>query len=60
MAMSIVQGGPGFPCFLPVVYKYICTGEYLSNYVNDGDVPDAGARQLLHEVSALFIVALLA
>jgi len=60
MAMSIVQDGPGFPCFIPAVYKYIYTGEYLNNYVNSSDVPDAGARQLLHEVCALFIVVLLA
>jgi len=60
VGMSIVQVGPGFPCFLPVVYKYLSTGEYLNNYVNDSDVPDAGARQLLHEVCVSFRVVFLA
>lgn len=28
VAMSVTQGGPGFPVFLPVIYDYIAMGEY--------------------------------
>lgn len=49
--MSVVQGGPGFPFFLPAIYKYITTGDYLSTYVDDSDIPDEGVKQLVTEVS---------
>jgi len=54
--MSIIQGGPGFPYFLPAVYKYLSTGDYLSTYVDDDDIPEAGARHLVSAVSNGFIV----
>ena len=56
--MSIVQGGPGFPYFLPAVYKYITTGEYLTSYVEDDDIPDEGVRQMIAEVKDIFKICL--
>jgi len=51
VAMSVVQGGPGFPYFLQAVYKYITTGDYLNTYVDDRDIPDEGVRRLISEVN---------
>lgn len=48
--MSIIQGGPGFPCFHPAMYKYITTGDYQTSYVEDDDVPEAGVRLLISKV----------
>ena len=49
--MSIVQGGPGFPCFLPAMYKYMITGDHLTSYVDDDDIPETGVRHLITKVS---------
>ena len=56
--MSIVQGGPGFPYFLPALYKYITTGDYLTSYVEDDDIPDGGVRQMIAEVKNFFKICL--
>lgn len=48
--MSAVQGGPGLPLFLPVVYQYISTGTYSVGNVADKDVPDIHVQSLLSEV----------
>ena len=40
IAMSIVQGGCGFPVLLPAAYHYLTTGEYLGQIVDDNVVPD--------------------
>jgi hypothetical protein len=49
VAMSIVQGGSGFPVFLPGLYHYLTTGEYLG-VMSDSQVPDAQVRELLLQV----------
>ena len=49
--MSIVQGGPGFPYFLPAVYTYMTTNDYLTSYVDDSDIPDGGVRHMITEVN---------
>ena len=49
-SMSIIQGGPGCPYFLPALYKYMTTGDYLQSYVDDNDIPDAGVRHLVAQV----------
>ena len=51
--MSIIQGGPGCPYFLPAMYKYMTTGEYLNSYVEDDDIPDAGVRHMIAQVKTL-------
>ena len=48
--MSIIQGGPGFPSFHPAMYKYINTCDYLTSYVENDDVPEAGVRLLVSKV----------
>lgn len=48
--MSIIQGGPGCPYFLPAMYKYMTTGDYLNSYVEDDDIPDAGVRHMIAQV----------
>lgn len=47
--MSIVQGGSGFPVFLPGLYHYLTTGEYLG-LISDSQVPDTQVRELLLQV----------
>ena len=50
IAMSIVQGGSGFPVLHPAAYHYLTTGEYLGQIVEDRSVPDPMIRQLLQQV----------
>ena len=50
VAISVVQGGPGFPVFLPVIYDYIATGEYIVKDIQDPDVPDCQVQCLLAKV----------
>ena len=49
-AMSVIQGGPGCPYFLPAMYKYMITGDYLSSYVQDDEIPDACVRHMIAQV----------
>ena len=51
IAMSIVQGGPGFPIMLPAAYHYLTTREYIGQVVKDSDVPDPFVLELLTKVS---------
>ena len=53
IAMSIVQGGCGFPVLLPAAYHYLTTGEYLGQIVDDNVVPDPQIRHLLRQVNYL-------
>jgi hypothetical protein len=48
--MSIVQGGPGFPVLLPVLYGYISTGQYNYEFLTNSTVPDFHVQSLLAEV----------
>ena len=50
MAISIVQGGPGFPVLLPALYQYFCTGECTNLPIEDCDVPHHEAKKLLMQV----------
>ena len=50
VSMSAVQGGPGFPNLLPVVYDYLSKGQYNPEDICIGDVPDYQVRALLTEV----------
>lgn len=40
-AMSIAQGGNGFPFFSPSVYKYVSTGKYTDIDVRVEDIADS-------------------
>ena len=50
IAMSIIQGGPGFPLLLPLLYGYISTGHYNLELLTDSNVPDFQVHTLLAEV----------
>ena len=56
IAMSILQGGFGFPVLHPTAYNYLVKGDYVGQVVNDEDVPDFQIRQLLQEVYIIFVV----
>ena len=47
VAMSIVQGGPGFPVMLPAAFNYLTTHQYIGQLVKDSDVPDPFVLELL-------------
>ena len=40
VAMSIAQGGYGFPILHPIVYNYIIMGKYIGVSLIDERVPD--------------------
>ena len=46
----MLQGGPGFPTLLPLVYQYIVTGNYDPHDIHVDDVPDYQVQSLLSEV----------
>ena len=46
-AMSIVQGGPGFPVLHANVYNYIVTGKYIGVHTPDEDVANPTVVALL-------------
>lgn len=50
IAMSIVQENYGFTGLHPAAYRYLTTGKYLGQIVNDHDVPSLQIRQLLEKV----------
>ena len=50
IAMSSVQGGPGFPVLLPALYNYVAMGHYSLDDVSDSDVPDLHVQDLLSQV----------
>ena len=54
VAVSILQGGPGFPVMLPAAYSYICKEDYVSKLA-DADVPDPLVATLLDQVSYNYI-----
>lgn len=50
MAMSLVQGGSGFPFFAPPMYQYLCGMEMSSIAVSTQDVPNLEVLSLLEKV----------
>ena len=50
IAMSLMQGGPGFPVLSPHVYEYMSTQQYLDLNIKDDDIPDPLVRLLLTQV----------
>lgn len=51
MAMSVVQGGHGFPFLAPPVYEYLVSGKCTGITVESGDVPDHTLQFVLNKVS---------
>ena len=56
VSMSVVQGGPGFPVLLPVVYDYIVKGQYSLHDIADTDIPDLEVQTLISEVCKFIII----
>ena len=50
IAMSITQGGHGFPVLHHTVYQYMVTGSYLNDDIDVNDIPHTGVRVLVEEV----------
>lgn len=50
MAMSLAQGGSGFPFFSPCVFKYLCGVDISSIPIQHNQVPDPDAMELLEKV----------
>lgn len=50
VAMSVAQGGIGFPVLHPSVYNYIVSGKYIGVHIPDEDIPDPVICTLLEKV----------
>ena len=50
VAMSIAQGGSGFPVLHPSVYNYIVTGKYIGVRIPDKDIPNPIVNAMLKQV----------
>ena len=50
VALSIVQGGPGFPALHPSVYNYIATRKYLGIETPEDDIPNPNVVTLIKKV----------
>lgn len=46
-AMSIVQGGAGFPVLSPPVYQYMVSGDITGIPIGDEDIPDASVKHIV-------------
>ena len=51
MAMSLIQGGSGFPYLAPPMYDYLCGKDAISIEVSAEDVPSIDVTQLLQKVT---------
>jgi len=49
-AMSIVQGGPGFPFLHPHVYMYLCSGKWSPTLIPPQAIPDYAVRDFVEKV----------
>ena len=50
VAMSIIQGGNGFPFLAPPVYEYFVTGKCTDIAVDNGDIPDHMLQIIIEKV----------
>lgn len=51
MAMSLVQGGSGYPFIAPPVYDYLCDIDLLKIEITVEDIPIAEIRRFVQKVS---------
>ena len=54
-AMSIVQGGPGFPFLHRHAYLYLCTDAWSPLVVNTECIPDKNIQEIVNKVGYLTI-----
>ena len=50
-AVSVIQGGPGFPFFHPHVYAYLCTGIWSPVSIAVEHLPNQTLRTVVKNVS---------
>ena len=50
VAMSIVQGGRGFPVLHTCVYNYMWSGKYIGGHMTDDGIMQSSIRSLVEEV----------
>ena len=51
MAMSVIQGGSGFPFLSPCVYAYISCATYTNIKIATDDIPDATLKFAVEKVT---------
>ena len=51
IALSLANGGSGFPCLSETVYSYLCHGLDLKVYPTVDDLPDTDMKEQLEKVS---------
>ena len=59
VAMSIVQGGSGFPFLAPSVYEYFVTGKCTGITVDNGDIPDHMLKYIIEKVRLVCILIMI-
>lgn len=58
VAMSIIQGGSGFPFLAPPVYEYFVTGKCTDVTVENDDIPDHMVKYIVEKVRVYNIFSL--
>ncbi len=53
-AISVVQGGCGYPFFHPKVYTYLCTGIWSPVAIPNASIPDPELRDLMSKVNFVY------
>ena len=53
IAMSVVQGGCGFPFLSEAVFKYICYGSTDGIHMNPNDLADGLLRTVIYKVERM-------
>ena len=55
VAMSIIQGGSGFPFLAPPVYEYFVMGKCTDVTVENDDIPDHMVKYIVGKVRVYYI-----
>lgn len=50
MAMSLVNGGSGYPYMAVPMYRYLCGGNVTADLITTADIPNMEVRQLVQKV----------
>ena len=55
MAVSLVQGGSGYPFFAPAIFEYLAGTDICAITPSLQDVPSAEVQQLIAEVCIIMV-----
>ena len=55
IAMSLVQGGCGFPFLSDATFEYICYGDATNVKVDPNDLPDGTLRTVINKVQYMYV-----